>query len=89
MLELPFATIKRESLSVVVIVTMMMVMAIVAMIIVVVSFSGTIQTDHAKQSERCVLQNFHLFLSPQIISCTSNLRRGFYVVKNDTVRLQV
>jgi flagellar basal body-associated protein FliL len=68
MLELPFATIKRESLSVVVIVTMMMVMAIVAMIIVVVSFSGTIQTDHAKQSERCVLQNFHLFLSPQIIS---------------------
>jgi hypothetical protein len=68
MLELPFATIKRESLSVVVIVTMMMGMAMVAMIIVVVSFSGTIQTDHTKQSERCVLQNFHLFLSPQIIS---------------------
>ncbi len=62
----PLSMINRKSLSVVVIVMMMvMVMTIVAMIIVVISFSGTIQTDHAKQSERCVLQNFHLFLSPR------------------------
>jgi hypothetical protein len=39
---------------------MAMVTVVAMMIIIVARFSGTIQTDHAKQSERCVLHNFHL-----------------------------